>query len=284
MVNSNTPIELPGLLGDTVSRDYSRKLRLFNVFAARELRAAIASLNVEPGTHVLDAGCGTGEALHWLAEAAAQDGRVVGIDLSAAHIAAARASVAAGIEVMQGDLRDLKLPHASFDLIWCVNTINHLHDPLATLKGLVSLLRPGGRIALGQSSLVPDMYFAWDARLERLTNEAVRRYYRERYRLDERDLAAVRAIVGLLRGGGLQNVTARTFPIERLSPLGPQDQDYLLEAVFRRTWGERLRPYLSREDYEELARLCDPHAPEFALRRPDFHFIQSFTLAVGHKP
>ena len=284
MVNSNTPIELPGLLGDTVTRDYSRKLRLFNVFAARELRAAIASLNVEPGTHVLDAGCGTGEALRWLAEAAAPAGRVVGIDLSAAHVAAARASVTAGIEVMQGDLRDLAMPDASFDLIWCVNTINHLHDPLATLKGLVSLLRPGGRIVLGQSSLLPDMFFAWDARLERLTNEAVRRYYRERYRLDERDLAAVRAIAGLLRRGGLQNVTTRTFPIERLSPLEPDDHDYLLEAVFRGTWGERLRPFLSGEDYEELERLCDPHAPEFALRRPDFHFIQSFTLAVGHRP
>ncbi len=284
MVNSNTPIELPGLLGDTVTRDYSRKLRLFNVFAARELRAAIASLNVEPGTHVLDAGCGTGEALRWLAEAAAPAGRVVGIDLSAAHIAAARASVTAGIEVMQGDLRDLAMPGVTFDLIWCVNTINHLHDPLATLKGLVSLVRPGGRIVLGQSSLLPDMFFAWDARLERLTNEAVRRYYRERYRLDERDLAAVRAIAGLLRRGGLQNVTTRTFPIERLSPLEPDDHDYLLEAVFRGTWGERLRPFLSREDYEELERLCDPHAPEFALHRPDFHFIQSFTLAVGHRP
>ena len=284
MVNSDILIELPGLLGDTVTRDYSRKLTLFNVFAARELRAAIASLNVEPGTHVLDAGCGTGEALHWLAEAAAPDGRVVGMDLSAAHIAAARASVTAGIEVMQGDLRDLKLPHASFDLIWCVNTINHLRDPLAALNGLVSLLRPAGRIALGQSSLLPDMYFAWDARLERVTNEAVRRYYRERYQLDEPDLAAVRAIAGLLRRGGLQNVIARTFTIERLSPLEPNDHEYLLEAVFRGTWGERLRPYLSREDYDELARLCDPQAPEFALRRPDFHFIQSFTLTVGHRP
>ena len=239
---------------------------------------------MEPGTQVLDAGCGTGEALLWLAEAAAPDGRVVGIDLSAAHIAAARARVRAGIEVVQGDLRDLALPHASFDLIWCVNTINHLHDPLATVKGLVSLLRPAGRIALGQSSLLPDMYFAWDARLERITNEAVRRYYRERYRLDERDLTAVRAIAGLLRRGGLQNVTARTFSIERLSPLEPNDHEYLLEAVFRGTWGERLRPYLSPEDYELLARLCDPQAAEFALRRPDFHFIQSFTLTVGHRP
>jgi SAM-dependent methyltransferase len=284
MVKLNTPIQPPGLLGDTVSRDYSRKLKLFNAFAAPELRAAIASLNIQRGCHVLDAGCGTGEALQWLAAAAGPRSRVVGIDLSKAHVTQARATVGAGIEVLQGDLRDLPLTHASFDLIWCVNTINHLHAPVDVITRLVSLLRPAGRIALGQSSLLPDMYFAWDARLEQLTSEAVRRYYRDRYRIDERDLAGVRAIAGLLRRGGLQNVTAQTFTIERLFPLGPQDQDYLLDAIFRGTWGERLRPYLAREDYEQLERLCDPQSPEFALRRSDFHLVQTFTLAVGHAP
>jgi hypothetical protein len=42
-----------------------------------------------------------------------------------------------------------------------------------------------------------------------------------------------------------------------------------------------LQPYLSSEDYAELSRLCDPRHPQFALRRPDFHFLQSFTLAVA---
>ena len=55
-----------GKLGDTPARDYGRKLRLFNAFAEPELRAAIASLDLKPGMRVLDAGCGTGEALGWL--------------------------------------------------------------------------------------------------------------------------------------------------------------------------------------------------------------------------
>jgi hypothetical protein len=29
------------------------------------------------------------------------------------------------------------------------------------------------------------------------------------------------------------------------------------------------------------AGLCDPQHPQFALRRPDFHFLQSFTLVTG---
>jgi len=271
----------PGLLGDTAARDYARKLELFNAFAAPEIRLAIASLTLEPGMRVLDAGCGTGEALGWLSAAVQPGGTVVGIDLSTAHVTAALANAPEGALVIQGDLQNVPLATASFDAIWSSNTFNHLRDRLAGVKAVSSLLRPGGRIALAQSALLPDMVFAWDSRLERLTDEAVRRYYRDRYGLEERDLADVRAIVGLLRSAGLCRVTARTFVIERVMPLRPQDEDYLLEAIFQKTWGTRLKPYLAEDDYEELSRLCDPQHPEFALRRPDFHFLQTFTLVVG---
>jgi SAM-dependent methyltransferase len=270
-----------GLLGDTPARDYSHKLNLFNSFAEPELRQLIRGLGLTPGMRILDAGCGTGEALDWLFDQVKPSGTVVGIDLAAPHVGAARRHASKQIEVLHGDMLHAPLDPASFDLVWCVNTINHLHDPVQGVNRLATLLRPQGRIVLGQSSLLPDMYFAWDSRLERLTNEAVRRYYRERYRLDERDLASVRAIVGTLHRADLRNVTARTIMIERVSPVDRATESYLGEAIFRDTWGERLRPYLSDEDYAELDRLCDPQHSQYALRRPDFHFLQSFTLAVG---
>jgi SAM-dependent methyltransferase len=273
-----------GLLGDTIARDYSRKLRLFNSFVEPELRQAIANLGLKDGMRVLDAGCGTGEALQWLNDAVAPHGTVVGIDLAAAHVSAARARASGHVLVLQGDVRQPPLAPRRFDLIWSVNTVNHLREPLAGVQVLASLLCPGGRIVVGQSSLLPDMFFAWDSRLERLTNEAVRRYYRDRYGLSERDLAGTRSIVGLLRGAELRDVRAQTLIIERVPPLNPADEAYLLEAIFRDTWGERLRPYLSGDDYDELTALCDPWHPAFALRRPDFHFLQTFTLAVGQVP
>jgi SAM-dependent methyltransferase len=270
-----------GLLGDTPLRDYSRKLRLFNSFAKPELRALIASMGLSPGMRILDAGCGTGEALPWLLDEVKPSGSVVGIDLAAAHVDAARLHASANIEVFQGDLLTARLEPASIDFIWCVNTVNHFRDPIRGVTRLSTLLRPRGRIAAGQSSLLPDMYFAWDSRLERVANEAVRRYYRDRYSLHERDLTSVRALVGVLRGANLKNVTARTFLIERMSPVDTATESYLLEVIFRGTWGERLRPYLSDDEYAELARVCDPQHSQFALRRPDFHFLQSFTLVTG---
>jgi SAM-dependent methyltransferase len=270
-----------GLLGDTPARDYSRKLNLFNSFAEPELRQLIVGLGLTPGMRILDAGCGTGEALDWLFDEVKPSGTVVGIDLAAPHVGAARRRASTQIEVLQGDMLHAPLDPASFDLVWCVNTINHLHDPIQGVNRLATLLRPRGRIVLGQSSLLPDMYFAWDSRLERLTNEAVRQYYRDRYCLDERDLASVRAIVGALRRANLRNVTARTIMIERVCPVDAATESYLLEAIFGGTWGQRLQPYLSDDDYAELARICDPQHSQYALRRPDFHFLQSFTLAIG---
>jgi SAM-dependent methyltransferase len=196
-------------------------------------------------------------------------------------VIAARTSAAAQTLILQADVLKPPLADAAFDLIWCVNTINHLRNPVIGVERLAALLRRGGRLALGQSSLLPDMYFAWDSRLERVVNEAVRHYYRERYRLEEHDLTAIRSMVGVLRKANMSNVRARSFMIERVAPLNASDRAYLLEAIFQDTWNERLRPYLSDDDYQELSRLCEPHSAAFALHRPDFHFLQSFTVVVG---
>jgi SAM-dependent methyltransferase len=278
---TRTPGRSTALLGDTIQRDYTTKLRLFAAFAEPELRGAIRDLQLRPGMRVLDAGCGTGEALRWLANEVGAHGVAVGFDLAEAHVRAAAALVAPSARVLQADLLRAPLPPHSFDLIWCVNTLNHLCQPVSGLETLVRLARSGARIVLGQSSLVPEMFFAWDARLERVTNEAVRRYYRDRYGLSEHELTDVRSLVGWARAAGLRDVNAKTLVLERISPLRPADSAYLLEAIFRNTWGERLQKYLDAADYAMLQALCDPDDERFALRRPDFHFLQTFTLVSG---
>lgn len=275
---------LSGLLGDTSERNYSQKLQLFNAFAEPELRQAISDLQLQPGMQILDAGCGAGESLGWFFDALKSKGTVVGMDLSAAHVIAARACAPPAALVLQANLIHAPLAPRSFDLVWCANTINHVRDPLAGLLALCALSRPGGRVVLGQTGFLPDMVFAWDSRLERLVTEAVRQYFREKYRLNEEDVTATRALVGLLRRGQLHNIQVRTLIIERISPLREADERYLNDGIFRGFWGERLRPYLATRDFEKLTKLCDPQHPDFALRRPDFHFLQTFTLAMGEAP
>ena len=90
-------------------------------------------------------------------EAVKPNGTVTGVDLSAAHVAAAQAHRRGKYPRSSGDVRDVPLPGTKLDFVWCVNTINHFPDPFDALNGLVARLRPGGRIALGQSSLLPDM-------------------------------------------------------------------------------------------------------------------------------
>lgn len=269
------------LLGDTPNRDYSTKLRLFNKFASPELRCAVEDLHLSAGMRILDAGCGTGGAVDLLSEKVAPSGLVWGIDLSEPHLRVARIGIGSNTALAQADILKPPFVQHAFDLVWSVNTLNHLTDPKDGISALRKLVRPQGRIAVGQSSLLPDMYFAWDARLERITNEAVRRYYRDKYHLTERDLTAVRSIVGSLRAGGLTKVRAKTYMIERVSPTNADDETYLLDVIFRGTFGEKLRPYLSADDMAELAALCDPAHPGYALRRPDFHFLQTFTVVIG---
>ena len=270
-----------GLLGDTPQRDYAEKLKLFNAFARPELREAIDALAMPTGSRVLDAGCGTGEALGWWHASLRGSGMATGMDLATAHVRAAREIVPMDVPIVQGDLLAPPFAEGSFDLVWAVNVVNHLRDPVAGVQRLSRLLRRGGRIAVGQSSLVPDMCFAWDARLEARVNEAVRAHYRERYGRSEREFTAVRSLAGWLHSAGLCNVGVRTRMIERTYPLADADERYLLECIFRGTWGERLRKYLEPGDFAELARLCDPGDEGYALRRRDFHFLQSLTIVAG---
>jgi hypothetical protein len=133
---------------------------------------------------------------------------------------------------------------------------------------------------IGQSGFLPEMIFAWDARLEREALYACRRYYCNKYGLGERELSAPRHWVGGLRAAGFTDVTAKTVVIERVAPLSPFDEFYFAEW-FRNYWGHRVQAYVQPEDWQEIARLTDPHSRHFAPRRPDFHYIETFTVVVG---
>jgi SAM-dependent methyltransferase len=264
-------------LGDAPDRSYAGKLERFGRFAEPELKRVFAELSVPPGTVALDLGCGAGLATRWLREALG-DGYVVGADLSLPHLQAARTHHAT---LVQADGGRPCFRNGTFGFIWACNAVNHFEEPVEALVELRGLLRDGGRLAIAQSGLLPDMFFAWDAPLEDAVRAACHRAYRERYGLDLGDTADVRGLVRVMRSAGFASVSTRTYVIERVQPLRDPDRDYLRHAIFEGAWGEKVLPFLSPDERVRLRRNCDPESPEYCLDRKDFHHIQTLTVCMG---
>lgn len=97
---------------------------------------------IEPGSRVLDVGCGDGALLDYLVHERSVDGR--GIELSSEGV---NACVSAGLSVIQGnaetDLYDY--PDGAFDYVVLSQTLQAMHEPKMILQ---QLLRIGRRAAV----------------------------------------------------------------------------------------------------------------------------------------
>jgi len=106
-----------------------------------EARAGLA------GRKVLDVGCGGGLLAEGMARRGAQ---VTGIDLAPASLQVARLhSLDAGIVVdyRQVAAETLAVTDAGgFDLVTCLEMLEHVPDPVAIVRALASLARPGGDV------------------------------------------------------------------------------------------------------------------------------------------
>jgi SAM-dependent methyltransferase len=92
---------------------------------------------------VLDVGCATGDLL--LAIRACGNPRVTGVELSpsAANVARRR-----GLDVHIGALEDAAFADASFDTLLLSHTLEHVPEPLATLREAARVLVPSGAIVI----------------------------------------------------------------------------------------------------------------------------------------
>jgi 2-polyprenyl-6-hydroxyphenyl methylase/3-demethylubiquinone-9 3-methyltransferase len=97
------------------------------------------------GKSALDVGCGAGLLTEPLARLGA---KVTGIDASAQLIAVAREHAAAmglGIDYRAGDVQALD---GQFDLVTCMEVVEHVADPGAFIKALANRLAPDGLLVM----------------------------------------------------------------------------------------------------------------------------------------
>lgn len=97
----------------------------------------------------LDVGTGTGRMLQLLSPHAE---RVVGVDLSPAMLAVARAGVERAnlrnVQLRQGDIYALPVERDAYDLVLVHQVLHYLDDPVRALKEAARAMRPGGRLVV----------------------------------------------------------------------------------------------------------------------------------------
>lgn len=115
------------------------------------LRRLARRLGIQAGQRLLDVACGTGE---WLRAARARGAIPSGVDLSARAIEVCRADLPAGT-FHAGPAEHLPFAEAGFDVVSCLGSIEHFVDPLAALREMVRVAKPGASFVL----LVPNAGF-----------------------------------------------------------------------------------------------------------------------------
>jgi 2-polyprenyl-6-hydroxyphenyl methylase/3-demethylubiquinone-9 3-methyltransferase len=135
----------------------SKPLHELNPLRLRYVEVAAGGLR---DTRVIDVGCGGGI----LSEAMARCGaRVLGIDLSqavldVAELHALEAKLAVEYRAIAAEELAAASP-GSFDLVTCMEMLEHVPDPAATLAALAILVKPGGHVIVSTLNRKP-MAFA----------------------------------------------------------------------------------------------------------------------------
>jgi len=107
---------------------------------------------IEPGSVVLDLGCGAGTDLLIAAQMTGPSGRAIGVDMTPSMLERARASAQAtglaNVELHHGLIEDLPVADESVDVVISNGVIDLVPDKDAVFDEIDRVLRPGGRLQL----------------------------------------------------------------------------------------------------------------------------------------
>lgn len=244
----------------------------------QEMRAGLVRAGLTQATHLLDAGCGPGVITRVLAELAGAD--VVGIDTMPSMLEFGRSlpSPESGSTRFEDIdvLGRLPFEDDSFDGVF-------LGDLWAakTFPELRRVTRPGGRIVLKLSGVLPELTYVWDKAFDLHMRQAA---------IEGSDRCfgpALHGIVTLRRdfeqAGPWQALDAFGIFIEQFAPV-PAVFEAAERQLFARSLGPILREVLPDREWRALADLWDSTSERYLFRNPAGHFVRGAMLLVGQLP
>jgi len=109
--------------------------------------------HLRPGERVVDIGSGAGMDSLIAAKMVGPDGQVIGVDMTRAMLETARKSTretrAGHVEFREGLAESLPVPDSWADVVISNGVLNLLPDKLAALREMARVLKPTGRLQIG---------------------------------------------------------------------------------------------------------------------------------------
>lgn len=256
---------------DTVAGGYDHpSLAFFPQTAAKMIEL------LQPPAHaqLLDVCTGTGVVALAAAEKM-HDGKVTGVDLSAAMLAQAKNKADArglnNIEFVHSDLENLEYPAQHFDLVTSSFGLFFMSDMTSALQHMLNMLKPGGRIAI--SSFV-------DAAFSPVSDIFLQRYEaygREVPPLSWKRLSNEQLLSELFAHVGITEVSYHHLPL-----------GFALKSVdawWDIVWNAGFRGLLNQLDEQEQARFRDEHFDEInqLCKQQDVWVDTGVIIAIAHK-
>src|SRR6266516_3912644 len=201
---------------------------------ARERAQMIRDLQLEPGSFVVDAGCGPGLWTPLLAKAIGPRGHILGIDISAEALITAQQrsygqSYRRQIQYKCSTLEELPIPPGTADVIFSANVSQYLPEPVDTFAAMGRYLIQGGRLVIKDIDFGTMRFHNIDAGLQRRVFRARERWEQER--LEQgfafEDSWVGSKLLGYLQAAGYEDVEEKRYRIVRQYPLSADFRCYL---------------------------------------------------------
>ena len=241
-----------------------------------------------PGDRVLDLGCGSGTHFDWIAALIGPEGHITGLDPDPANLTRATERIASAsyndqVELVEGRLTDrLPFDDGTFDIVWCAGSLQYVPTPLETIREMMRVVRPGGRVAVQDVEMtsmllgpLPDqLLIALKSSLPRGATSGDEHH-------DYVDWLVGHKLRSFFVDAGLREIRGELRTRVYTPPFTDDERGFLEVAVpYLCTESPGIQD-LSYRQVLEFQRLVDNESPDYLLDRPDFIFVEGRALAVG---